>query len=182
MDVQSIILGFLMRGSKTGYDLKQYFSISFSFFSGLSYGSIYPALQRMEKQGWVTMRRERQKRAPDRKVYTITEKGREVFCQALRAPLALETGKSPFLMRLFFFADLSPGERIAMVRDHLRSIENVRSNLEAAGPAIEEHADRFQRLCFLFGLRFFRDLAANVEEIARALEEKGSAKGKRRTP
>ena len=180
MDVQSILLGFLMRGSKTGYELKQYFSISFSFFSGLSYGSIYPALRRMEQHGLVTMRRERQKSAPDRKVYTITETGREVFLGALRAPLALDSAKSSFLMRLFFFADLSPEERIAMVRGHLDSIEKVRLGLEAARPTIEKHADRFQYLCFLFGLRFHRDLSANVAEILRALEKEGSAEEKRR--
>ena len=48
MDVQSVLLGFLMNTSMTGYDLKKAFSISFSFFSGLSYGSIYPALKKME--------------------------------------------------------------------------------------------------------------------------------------
>jgi DNA-binding PadR family transcriptional regulator len=171
MDVPSIILGFLMRGSMTGYELKQYFSISFSFFSGLSYGSIYPALRRMEEQGLVTMQRERQQRTPDRKVYTITEKGREVYGEALRAPFILETGKSPFLMKLFFFADLSPEERVAMVRSHAEAVQQQQQRLQEARPAIEAHADRFQYLCFQFGLRFYGDLAANVEEVLRALEE-----------
>ena len=48
MDVQSVLLGFLMRSSMTGYDLRKAFSMSFSFFSGLSYGSIYPSLKKME--------------------------------------------------------------------------------------------------------------------------------------
>ena len=54
MDVQSVLLGFLMRQSMTGYDLKKAFSMSFSFFSGLSYGSIYPALKKMERQGLIS--------------------------------------------------------------------------------------------------------------------------------
>jgi DNA-binding PadR family transcriptional regulator len=182
VDVQSIILGFLMRGSKTGYELKQYFSISFSFFSGLSFGSIYPALRRMAQQGLVTMRQERQTRAPDRKVYTITGKGREVFLDALRAPLALDTGKSPFLMRLFFFADLSPEDRVTMLRNHLEAIRQQYRRLDALRPQIEAHADRFQHLCFQFGLRFHKDLAGNIEEILRSLEYDRSADGKRESP
>ena len=55
MDVKSIILGFLMHGSMTGYELKKFFTLSFSFFSGLSYGSIYPALKGMEKEGLISM-------------------------------------------------------------------------------------------------------------------------------
>jgi DNA-binding PadR family transcriptional regulator len=160
-----------MRGSKTGYELKQYFSISFSFFSGLSYGSIYPALRRMAQQDLVTMRKERQTHAPDRKVYTITEKGQEVFLEALRAPLVLSTGKSPFLMRLFFFADLSPEDRVTMVRNHLEAVRQQYQHLESLRPQIEAHANRFQHLCFQFGLRFHKDLTANVEEVLHSLEE-----------
>ena len=55
MDVQSVLLGFLMHKSMTGYDINKAFSISFSFFSGLSYGSIYPALNKMRRQGLITM-------------------------------------------------------------------------------------------------------------------------------
>jgi DNA-binding PadR family transcriptional regulator len=178
VDVQSIILGFLMRGSKTGYELKQSFSISFSFFSGLSYGSIYPALKRMAQEGLVTMRKEQQARAPDRKVYTITGKGRKVFLEALHAAPALDTGKSPFLMRLFFFADLRPEERVAMVRDHLEAVRQQHRHLESMQPRIAAHADRFQLLCFQFGLRFHKDLASNMEEVLRTLEHHPSVDGK----
>ncbi len=50
MNIQTLILGFLMKRSMTGYELKNAFSLSFSFFSGFSYGSIYPALKRMEQE------------------------------------------------------------------------------------------------------------------------------------
>lgn len=174
MDVPSILLGFLMRGSCTGYELKQFFSISFSFFSGLSYGSIYPALRRMTEQGLVTMVSQRQTHAPDRKVYTITDKGREAFRDALRAPLGPNTGKSPFLMRLFFFEDLAPEDRLAIVQNHLADVRRQAQDLEAVQPQIAGKADRFQYLCFEFGLRFYKDLAANLNEVLKALQAQGS--------
>ena len=96
MDVQSIILGFLMQQSMTGYDLKKAFSMSFSFFSGLSYGSIYPALKKMEKLGLISMKVEIQDGAPNRKIYTITEAGRKSFLESLQTPLVPERHKSVF--------------------------------------------------------------------------------------
>src|SRR5208337_2071589 len=104
MDVQSVLLGFLMRSSMTGYDLRKAFSISFSFFSGLSYGSIYPNLKKMESRGLISKQFEIQDGAPNRKVYTITEAGKRAFLDALRSPFVPEQPKkSAFCMRLFFF-------------------------------------------------------------------------------
>ncbi|MBI5570054.1 MAG: PadR family transcriptional regulator [Desulfomonile tiedjei] len=165
MDVQSVLLGFLMKKSMTGYDLKKAFSISFLFFSGLSYGSIYPALRKMENQGMISKRLEIQDGAPNRKVYTITEAGKRAFLDSLRSPFAFELPKSTFLMRLFFFAHLPPEERRAFARQHLDSIEQLRAQLESARPEVEAHADRFQYLCFQFGLRFYRDMSGYVSEL-----------------
>ncbi len=177
MDVQSILLGFLMKKSMTGYDLKKAFSISFSFFSGLSYGSIYPALKKMETQGLISKQVEIQDGAPNRKIYSITDAGKAAFIQALKAPLALEQSKNPFLMRLFFFAYLTPEERQATVVNYLNFVGQVHTQMESARPEIEAHADRFQYLCFEFGLRFFRDLTRNLSEIVHALDEEETGNG-----
>ncbi|MBI5248833.1 MAG: PadR family transcriptional regulator [Desulfomonile tiedjei] len=171
MDVQSVLLGFLMRNSMTGYDLKKSFSISFSFFSGLSYGSIYPALKKMERQGLISMRLEIQDGAPNRKVYTITETGRTCFLESLSAPFSPEQPKNSFLMRLFFFAHLSTEQRKVTSLKHLDSIEQIKAQLEAARPEIEARADRFQYLCFEFGVRCYNDMARNLSHIINELEE-----------
>ena len=174
MDVQSILLGLLMEGSMTGYDLRKVFSISFSFFSDLSYGSIYPNLNRMERQGLITMELKTREGSPSRKVYTITEAGRKAFLDALKMPVTHERFKSHFLMRLFFFAHLSPEERDAIARSYLDEIQKLHRELESARPEIEAHADRFQYLCFQFGVRLLRDLTRNVSEVVHALENQGT--------
>lgn len=171
MDVQSILLGFLMMKSMTGYEMKKVFSISFSFFSDLSYGSIYPALKRMEQRGLITMDVQIQDGVPNRKVYTITDTGREAFMEALKTPFPFQRVKNPFLMRLFFFAFLPRDEREAIAGEYLKSAQEVHQQLEATRPEIEARADQFQLLCFEFGLRFFRDLAQNVSEVIRSLAE-----------
>ncbi|MCA1961497.1 MAG: PadR family transcriptional regulator [Desulfomonile sp.] len=171
MDIRSILLGFLMHDSMTGYDLKKAFSISFSFFSGLSYGSIYPALRKMEKQGLISKRLEIRSDGPNRKIYTITDAGKAAFLDALRVPLPRDQPKSPFLMRLFFFTHLSPEERQAIVVNYLSFVEETRRQMEIARPEIEARADRFQFLCYEFGLRFFSDLTRNLAQVVDSLDE-----------
>jgi len=169
MDVKTIILGALFQKSMTGYELKKIFDLSFAYFSGLSYGSIYPALKKMEAEGLISMRLEIQDGAPNRKVYTITDAGKETFLQALRRPIELERVKNAFLMKLFFFTHLSPAERLKATADYLEKIRAVSEALEAIGPEIEAVADRFQYLCFQFGCRFLQDLTGNVEAVMAAL-------------
>jgi DNA-binding PadR family transcriptional regulator len=171
MDVQSVLLGFLMRKSMTGYDLKKAFSISFSFFSGLSYGTIYPALKKMQQQGLVSKRLEIQDGIPNRKIYAITEAGRKSFLESLKSPFAPEQPKSSFLMRLFFFAHLTTEDRKEIAARQLDAVEEVRRELEVARPQVQARADRFQYLCFEFGLRFFDDMARNLSQIIGALDE-----------
>ncbi len=171
MDIQSVLLGFLMHQSMTGYDLKKKFSLSFSFFSGLSYGSIYPALKKMEKLGLISKKVEIQDGAPNRKIYTIADAGRKRFLESLREPLASEQPKNSFLMRLFFFAELSAEERSAIALNHLESVKQIGSLLQAVRPEIQSRVDRFQFLCFEFGVRFFSDLIRNLAHVVDALEE-----------
>jgi DNA-binding PadR family transcriptional regulator len=170
MDVGSTLLGFLMYRSMTGYELKKFFSMSFAFFSELSYGSIYPALKRMEKAGLITMRLEVQDGAPNRKVYTITRSGRKALISALKSPLPVERHKNAFLMRLFFFAHLPRKERLKTATGYLNSIKQAQKELASARPKIEVHADRHQHLCFQFGVNMLRDMSRNISEVVKALE------------
>jgi DNA-binding PadR family transcriptional regulator len=173
MDVKTIVLGSLFNKSLSGYDLKKLFSLSFAYFSGLSYGSIYPALKKLENDCLITMKLEIQENAPNRKVYTITKEGRQAFLESLKAPFVLEGLKNVFLMRLFFFEHLSQSERLDAAHDYLEQIRAVSRHLEGSRPKIERIADRYQLLCFQFGLRFFKDLIGNVEKVIADLQNDG---------
>jgi DNA-binding PadR family transcriptional regulator len=157
MDVKTILLGSLFEKSLSGYDLKKLFSLSFAFFSGLSYGSIYPALKKLEQEGLITMKLEIQESAPNRKVYTITGAGKQAFLNSLKSPFDLERYRNALLMRMFFFAHLSK--------------KSVAGELESVRPDVETNADRFQLLCFQFGLRFSKDLIRNVEKVISELQK-----------
>lgn len=91
----------LSNNSSGGYDLKKLFSISFVFFSGLSYGSIYPALKKLEKAGLIAMKLEIQENAPNRKIYTITKAGKQAFWESLKSPFDIENYKNIGFMAIW---------------------------------------------------------------------------------
>ena len=171
MDAQSVILGLLQKKSMTGYEIKKVFSISFTFFSGFSFGSIYPALRKLEQSGMITMRLEIQEHAPNRKIYTITDKGRDRFPEVLRSPLDLPHYRNDFLVRLFFFSQLSGDERAAIGEEYLDAIFTKVKELESSRSDIEAMADPFQQICFEFGIRFFENLADNVKTTMKSFKE-----------
>jgi DNA-binding PadR family transcriptional regulator len=171
MDIKSVLLGFLMKSPMTGYNLKKAFSMSFSFFSELSYGSIYPSLKKMEAKGWISKHVEIQDGAPNRKVYTITRAGKKAFIEALRSPFIPEQPKNAFCMKLFFFAHLTAEEREQIASTQLEAVKRLHDELELFHPEIKELADRFQYLCFQFGVRYYEHLADDIKMVIEAMKD-----------
>ena len=85
MNIRTLCLGILSRGDATGYEIKKMAEEGlFSHFIEASFGSIYPALKKLEEEGLIRMKLEIQENAPNRKVYTITEAGKQTFLNSLK--------------------------------------------------------------------------------------------------
>jgi DNA-binding PadR family transcriptional regulator len=113
MDVRTICLGLLTRADATGYEIKKRFEEDgFGHFAEASFGSIYPALGRLTDEGLVSVREELQEKRPDRKVYSITDKGRTRFLEALNRPIQEDRNRSAFAFAMLF-SHLLPRERVA---------------------------------------------------------------------
>ncbi|MEM9330943.1 MAG: PadR family transcriptional regulator [Pseudomonadota bacterium] len=99
MNTQSLILGILNFGDATGYEIKKQSSEgAFSFFVDISYGTIYPTLSRLEAEGLVAGRSETQSGKPDKKIYSITDRGRAEFIRLLNVVPQTDKFKSEFLL------------------------------------------------------------------------------------
>jgi DNA-binding PadR family transcriptional regulator len=118
MDVKTLCLGVLTEGDKTGYEIKHSFEEAFSHFFGASFGSIYPALAELSRQGLVTCRSVEQDQRPDKKVYRLTERGQRVLLDELMATPPRHKVRSEFLV-LMYFAHLLPPERVAAIIDQM---------------------------------------------------------------
>ncbi len=116
MDVKTVCLGMLTRGPASGYDLKKFFESTFGHFFAAGYGSIYPALSSLAEQGLVRCEEIPQEGKPDRKLYSITERGQDELKAALDNPCPTHKVRSEFLATLFF-AHLMSAEQIDTVLD-----------------------------------------------------------------
>ena len=118
MDVKTLCLGVLTEGDKTGYEIKRRFEEAFSHFFGAGYGSIYPALAHLTRQGMVTCRSVEQDKRPDKKVYSLTAPGHAALLDELMATPPRHKVRSEFLV-LTYFAHLLPPDRVATVVDQM---------------------------------------------------------------
>jgi DNA-binding PadR family transcriptional regulator len=133
MDVKTVCLGMLTDGEASGYDLKKLFESSFGHFFPAGYGSIYPALSTLARNGLVEYELVPQDGKPDRKVYSITDKGREALMEGLANPNPSHKIRSEFLATLWF-AHLMPDEQVNTV------VENKLEELDEFLKLIEEFA------------------------------------------
>ncbi len=117
MDVKTVCLGMLTDGAASGYDLKKQFESTFGHFFAAGYGSIYPALSSLAEDGLVDCEEIPQEGKPDRKLYRITDAGREHLLAALDKPDPSHKVRSEFLATMCF-AHLMTGEQIQTVLAH----------------------------------------------------------------
>jgi PadR family transcriptional regulator AphA len=116
MDVKTVCLGMLTDGAASGYDLKKQFESTFGHFFSAGYGSIYPALASLSKDGLVTCEHVPQEGKPDRKVYEISDDGMAFLLKAMEDPAPSHKVRSEFLATMCF-AHLMPNEQIQTVLD-----------------------------------------------------------------
>ncbi|MET3207513.1 UNVERIFIED_CONTAM: DNA-binding PadR family transcriptional regulator [Paenibacillus sp. PvR008] len=167
MNSQDVILGMLMKESLTGYEIKQLWGDVFSYFYSASYGTIYPTLTRMEKEGLISKELVIQDGKPNKNVLTITNKGRECFNTYLQGPLDEDsTKKSDFMMRLYF------GEFVGYdkVITWLKQIqEDTQNKLDALCEKYEFYKDDMQPtqiICIQIGIK---EYSAKLETITQGL-------------
>jgi len=95
----------------TGYELDREFKESLAHFWQAKSQQIYYELDAMEKKGWLVSERVIQEEKPNKRVYSITDKGKAEFMSWLASPGAdIENAtrvKSVFFMRLFFAGETS---------------------------------------------------------------------------
>ena len=120
MDIRTLCLGILSLGEATGYEIRKMVREGrFSFFSEASYGSIYPALTDMTREGLVACRAESQAGRPDKKIYRLTGAGRKMLEQSLATPPGPDRHRSDFLATLLFAESVTPGRMTALIEDRI---------------------------------------------------------------
>jgi len=155
------ILGLLKEQELHGYELKKRLVETLGFASGVSFGSLYPALSRLEAAGAVKAVESRpaarvphtgslggemaafrarkpvtERGSRGKKVYGITPRGEELFEELLAAETQSSDDDRVFNLRLAFARYLPPDARIGMLerrRAHLvERLIQLRARVKAA--------------------------------------------------
>lgn len=171
MNVRTLCLAILGCGDSTGYEIRKLVTDGhFSHFVDASFGSIYPALTRMEAEGLVNSREEQQEGKPNRKVYSITEAGREEFLIALSKPAQKDIFKSEFLL-LAMCAELMRPEHVKraidMQIDYLNGeLEIIETHMRNVDLKAAEWVGEYGRSCLTTGLNYIKQNREALEAIA----------------
>lgn len=117
MDTRTLCLAVLQRGTASGYEIKkQLEEMPYRIFQESGFGAIYPALTRLLEAGHVTVKAQAQRKRPDKKVYAITNNGRQALKETLLNPPAQDRFRSDFLF-LVFHSELLSCEQLVMLLD-----------------------------------------------------------------
>ncbi len=172
-----VLLGLLTIEPMSGYDLGQVIRTSVGHFWRESYGQIYPNLKRLAAEGLVTAKTERQKGKPDRRIYSITGKGREQLVKWLAVEPQPEIPRNELLLKLFFGAQISPEIPIAnlgrMVEEErtllkqFRQVEQeIAGNRQYPDAPYWKMTARFGQLELEAHLRWAKETLAELRKIA----------------
>jgi DNA-binding PadR family transcriptional regulator len=140
MDVEFIIMGFLMSGPRTGYELKN-ITGKFLLTYNLSLNQIYPTLRKFEEAGLVKKKVIVQTNKPNKHIITITKKGREIFMKWITAPSRPIEYSIDFLNRATFFRFLDKTQILKLFETEINSLDQQLDDLESMRSTIEEKAD-----------------------------------------
>jgi DNA-binding PadR family transcriptional regulator len=106
------VLGLLREGPHHGYEVRS--RLHDLGFRRFSFGSLYPAIKRLESRGYIEAIRGSTSR---RKAYQLTPKGADAFNELLSADDVEDGDERRFRIRLAFFGHLDTAERLRILKD-----------------------------------------------------------------
>ncbi len=132
MDAKIICLGVLMMKDATGYEInKSCTEGAFSHVQRIGYGSIYPTLEKLLEEKMISLSGDdNDDNTHSKKIYSITDKGKEYLMRKLQKNPAASKYKSEILFSLCFSDYLSEAHAEFLLELYLKEVKNRISFLE----------------------------------------------------
>jgi DNA-binding PadR family transcriptional regulator len=182
MSLKYGLMGLLNYKQMTGYDLDKTFRESLSFFWKATTSQIYRELDAMERGGWLTSEQVVQNSKPNKRVYSLTDAGKEAFVAWLAEPgediADAMRVRSAFLMRVFFAGETSTEQSIELLRAYRAQCLEKLQGMDAAFEAIARRGEtkryaaksRHWKIAALFGEAYYRAGMEWAEKAIKMLE------------
>ena len=153
---EMIILGFIINGISTGYEIKKMMEMSTNSFFNSSLGSIYPAMRKLEEEKLVSIS-EQTDGGRLKKIYTPTGKGITTFEAWLDEDIQLSKPRMESLVRIFFFKHLPPEKRKEKLQNYIALIEELLQSLHSLDLFLAgKNIDYFVQQTLEFGKDYYQ--------------------------
>jgi DNA-binding PadR family transcriptional regulator len=141
MERELLLLGFLRRENMHGYKLNEFIERDMAACTDLKKPTAYFLLDKMAKQGWISMRETREGNRPPRRVYRVTAKGEAEYQKMLRENLAAFIAtKFPGDVGLGFADDLAASDVLPLLAERRTALIAKVDELNA----VPEHSGSLQ--------------------------------------
>jgi DNA-binding PadR family transcriptional regulator len=120
--VDYLVLGLLMYQPLTMYDIKKVMEKSTNHFFSASFGSLHPALKKLDEKGWVRFTQTLEQ-GRGKKTYAITEEGQAAFLEWLQNNTITDIVREPSLLKMFFLGHLPQQARAPVLESYLVEVE-----------------------------------------------------------
>ena len=144
------VLGALLDGPHSGYEIKSLMSRSTAYFWKESDSTIYPILKLLQTEGKVHCQ-DAFVGKKKKQIFSITDAGRKEFQAWLESPTRLETQRNEFLLKLFFVTDEEEIDRL--FQERLQSIREIYDELKKVEERLEGLPDYTRKAIRLKSLK-----------------------------
>ena len=162
------VLGLLNQRPMSGYDIRRFLKGLSWLIGSPSFGSLYPTLHALLRDGLVTVDVVPCEGKPARKIYTITEAGRQTLQEWIDQPVAPDAPMKAFVMRLILVGNHSPTGLVAHLRQRRSQVAGQHAALEQIAGSGDGETDPGEHLALEYGLAL---AAAEITWLDRALEQ-----------
>jgi len=137
--MENVVLGLLMMQSLTLYGLNQAFKKGISMFYSASYGSLQIAVKNLLQKGMIVFQ-EQVDHGRNKKVYSITDQGRQAFYQWMLDEIPANKLEVTALSKVFFLGLMqSGGQRRQIVLEILNKIDLAHNELSELNQKISQY-------------------------------------------
>lgn len=175
--VEMMLLGFLMDGEKTGYEIKKYMENSTHYFFNIGFSSIYPKFKKLEKEGLVTLRQQ-VKNGKLNKVYTITDAGTSQFKEWLEVPPRIGQIRDEALLKVFFYDFLESGKIEGQLDAYRRELKQQVSSLREIKQRFASYdIEPWKMTTLEFGIKYYTFMETCFSELLEPSKQPDAGSG-----
>ncbi|WP_057914674.1 PadR family transcriptional regulator [Peribacillus muralis] len=131
------ILGALGRKPCSGYELAQYLEV----VRPVKHSQIYPMLTKMEQKDLLVHVRVDQTGKPDKKIFSITEKGKETLQKWLAKSPSDPINRDEFLIKIYSIWMMGEENSMELVQDRISNLEETLTYLSKKIAELEQNKE-----------------------------------------